>query len=346
MSWTIPQLPRAARRRLQRMARKSRDAQEVRRALAVLRRSEGYSVTDVSVLLSAARSSIYRWLAWFWEGGVEGLRSRRGGRARSTVSERVVSLLGELLKKSPQALNYLRTRWSSGLLAKELGRQLGVPIHASTIRRLLPRMGYRWRRARPFLFKRDPRKRERLEAIDQALSRRDRREAVFFADEVDIDLNPKIGFGWRKKGHQDVVPTPGTNEKQFLAGALHAHTGSVIWVEGANKRSELFVALLKALRRTYRGFRKLVLIVDNSIIHKSRETRSFLADNPKFVLLFQPTYHPWVNRIERLWKALHETVTLNHRWPSMEALIRAVRRFIEVAQPFPGAGHGVVTLDA
>ena len=31
--------------------------------------------------------------------------------------------------------------------------------------------------------------------------------------------------------------------------------------------------------------------------------------NPKFIVLFQPVYSPWVNQIERLWHALHETIS-------------------------------------
>ena len=40
-------------------------------------------------------------------------------------------------------------------------------------------------------------------------------------------------------------------------------------------------------------------------------------DNPKFESVFQPIYHPWVNVIERLWKAMHDTVTRNHRYQNM-----------------------------
>ena len=34
-------------------------------------------------------------------------------------------------------------------------------------------------------------------------------------------------------------------------------------------------------------------------------------------LLFRPACHPWVNRIERLWEQLHDTVTRNHRQPTL-----------------------------
>ena len=49
----------------------------------------------------------------------------------------------------------------------------------------------------------------------------------------DREINPRIGHGWRRRGRrrQEAVPTPGQNQKHYLAGALHAHTGSLVWVE-------------------------------------------------------------------------------------------------------------------
>ncbi|MGH8701297.1 MAG: winged helix-turn-helix domain-containing protein, partial [Burkholderiales bacterium] len=91
-------------------------------------------------------------------------------------------------------MGYLRSTWSSELLVLEVVRQSGVTIHASTLRRLLPRLAYGWRRARPTLCLRDPRKSERLSAIEQVLSERRPAVAVFYVDEADIDLNPRIGF--------------------------------------------------------------------------------------------------------------------------------------------------------
>ena len=84
-----------------------------------------------------------------------------------------------------------------------------------------------------------------------------------------------------------------------------------------------------------------MLVVDNYIIHKSSTTQRWLAKHPKFELLSQPVYHPWVNVIERLWKTLHDTVTRNHQHPSMKALLDAVRRFMEVCQPWPGSPHAL-----
>lgn len=173
------------------------------------------------------------------------------------------------------------------------------------------------------------------------LSQCSHQHPVFFEDEVDIHLNPKIGTDWMPRGHQRRVVTPGQNAKHYLAGALHATTGRVLYVSGQSKDSGLFIALLSKLRRTYRQAKSITLVVDNYIIHKSRKTQRWLADNPKFRVVFQPVYSPWVNRIERLWHALHETITRNHRCKTMWQLLGRVRHFMDTISSFPGSTHGI-----
>ena len=52
------------------------------------------------------------------------------------------------------------------------------------------------------------------------------------------------------------------------------------------------IDLLYRLKRLYRRARRIVLVVDNVIVHKSSITRQWLANNPKFELLLQHS-HPW-----------------------------------------------------
>ena len=344
METSIAKLRRPQRRRLLRVVRKPSDREHARRALAILQLAEGVTVTAVAERLCAARSTVQRWREAFLCYGEEGLKSRPRGRAVSTVTDAVVKLVMVLLGKKPQAFGYLSSRWTSELLAMVTHERLGVKVHSSTIRRLLPRLGMRWRRARPTLCIKDPRKAERLAAIEKALAGCSADTPVFYVDEVDIDLNPRIGSAWMPKGKQEAVPTPGKNVKRYLAGALHAQTGHVLWFERERKCSHLFIGLLELLKRHYRRAKKLVLVLDNYIIHKSHKVRAWLAQNPKFELLFQPAYHPWVNHIERLWKALHDTVTRNHRCRSMEELMALVHQFMYAADPFPGNAHRVARL--
>ena len=340
MEDSVLQIPRAVRRRLKRLAQKP--SEHGRRAHAILLLWETNNwVAEVARRLYAARSSVQRWRALYEEFGEYGLRPLDRGRSEWKACDEVLATLAALVDSSPEDHGYLRSRWSSELLAMELQRQTGIEVHATTVRRWLKRLGFGYRRARPTLCIRDPNKSQRMRAIARALADEDPHTEVFFCDEADVDLNPRIGLAWMARGSQSAIPTPGKNQKHYLAGALHARTGKVVWVEGERKNSLLFIHLLYQLKRTYRRARRVVLILDNYIIHKSYITRRWLANNPKFKLLFQPAYHPWVNDIERLWKTLHDTVTRNHRHPSMKKLLRAVRRFLEVCQPWPGNGHAL-----
>jgi transposase len=345
MGRSVVRIPRPVRRRLRRVVQKAADSLHGRRAHAILLlRETGGNVSQVADLMCAARSSVNRWRGLFEEFGEDGLMPQARGRTDYKSSDKLLSALASLLETPPQTYRYLRSRWSSELLARKLAARTGVVVHATTIRRWLARLDYRWRRARPTLFKRDPRKSERMRAIQAALARNVRGTEVLYVDEVDIDLNPKLGPAWTRRGQQRAVPTPGKNEKRYIAGALHARTGRIHWCSGLSKRTDLFLSLLEQLRTSYRKARRIIVILDNYRIHKSRASRAWIQHNPKFKLLFQPVYHPWVNVIERVWRQLHETVTRNHRFASMSGLMEAVNAFLRCAQPFPGADYASAKL--
>jgi len=80
--------------------------------------------------------------------------------------------------------------------------------------------------------------------------------------------------------------------------------------------------------RDYRG-QKIVLVVDNFIIHHSQKTRKFhrtVCGSTYPVAL--PTYSPRLNLIELLWKHLRRKVTHNHLFKNhLENLSTPFARF-------------------
>ena len=92
---------------------------------------------------------------------------------------------------------------------------------------------------------------------------------MFYEDEVDIHL--KLGADWMLRAKQKKVMTPGQNRKHYIAGALHARTGNVTYVASDSKDTDLFLSLLKTLKRTYWRAKSITLTLDNYIIHKSKK---------------------------------------------------------------------------
>ncbi|EPN2807631.1 IS630 family transposase [Serratia marcescens] len=337
----IALIPRDERRLMQKAIHKTRDKNHARRLTAMLMLQRGDSVSYVARTLCCALSSMGRWINWFTLYGMDGLISLRPGRESIWPFEQIYVLLKQLVSRSPGDFGYQRSRWSTELLTIKINEITGCKLPPGTIRRWQPVAGLVWRRAAPTLHIRDPHKDEKMAAIRKALDKCSIEHPVFYEDEVDIHLNPKIGADWQVRGLQKRVTTPGQNEIYYLAGALHSGTGKISYVGGNSKASSLFISLLSHLKRTYRRAKTITLIVDNYIIHKSEKTRNWLKANPKFNVIYQPVYSLWVNHVERLWQALHDTIPHNHQCRSMVQLLKKVRHFMKTASPFPGRKHGL-----
>jgi transposase len=126
-----------------------------KRFQAILLRAEGQTVAAVAAVLRCSAASIYAWTAaWRWA-GVAGLREGPHGGGKAKLGPGGEAVLTELLDADPQAWGHQATGWTVPLLCTELGRA-GDAVGARTIRRALPRLGYRWKRPRSVLGRPDP----------------------------------------------------------------------------------------------------------------------------------------------------------------------------------------------
>jgi transposase len=318
--------PRRQWKSLKRISR-IRDGRLRQRYLIVHHRRQGARPRDVAAWLGCDRSTVYRvWKRYCFEGEA-GLVDRREDNGEVKVDEAYLARLRDLVGRSPPDFGWRRPTWTRELLIEQMVREVGARIAPSTMSRALKAIGARHGRPRPVVRCPWPRWRRnrRLKAIQRLIATVPTDEIAFWADEADIDLNPKIGPDWMLTGQQKEVVTPGQNVKRYVAGAMDVRTRLVTWVTGTRKSSELFTWLLWRLWDRHREARVIHLIVDNARIHSSRYTRRTIEGMPvKVVLHFLPPYCPEENPIERVWLDLHANVTRNHRCPTIQALVREV----------------------
>lgn len=292
----------------------------------------GESPADIHRILGCSRSQVYRVAARFLENGLAGLVDRRQENGESKVDEAYVACVLTAVEGSPKEHGYERPTWTQELFVLVAARETGVKVSTSTMCRLLRRLGVRHGRPKP---KVDcpwskARKTRRLNEIRHLVESLSAGEEVVYVDEVDIHLNPKIGDDWMLRGQQKEVLTPGKNEKRYLAGALNAATGRVDWVEGVRKTSQLFIALVDHLAGRSRKAKTIHLVLDNFRIHSSKAVEAASARwGSRVVLHFLPPYCPDHNRIERMWKDLHDNVTRNHTCKTMDELMLYVNNYLK-----------------
>ena len=327
----IPRLERAARRRLISRAKKARDPNTALRFLMISKLGQGLSRHQVARDLACAPSTVVKAAQRFVMAGEEGLLDQRVFNGAPKVDLNFREELKRVLHSVPTDFGWLRTNWTRELLSLELADR-GLPhVSACTMGRALSAIGARLGMPKPtVLCPWDAARRKRVLAKLRHLAKyASKAEPVFYEDEMDVHLNPKIGRDWMLKGERRYVVTPGQNKKRFVAGALNAKTKKLTWVDAPTKASDIFMKLVWKLATEYRSARRIHLIVDNYIIHSSKRTKRFLAQfGDRVVLHFLPPYCPDDNRIERVWLDLHATVTRNHRCKTIGELMVQVVAFM------------------
>lgn len=313
-----------------------------RNILIILACAQGHGVGELAALFGCSTVTVWRVKKKFLAGGLTALRDQRRTRSPTKASRQTARLLVKLVRASPADFGLPRPTWTRRLLAEELCKLSGVRLSVTSVGRVLARVGARWNRPCPVVscpWPEDKRK-KRLQEIQVMLANLPRREIALFEDEVDIHLNPKIGFDWMMRGEQKQVITPGQNIKRHLAGALEPESGRLLRVRGERKDSALFCTLLREIVRTWRSCRRIHLILDNYSAHKSRATQECLAGlGGKVRLHFLPPYCPRANKIELVWLHLHQNVTRNHSCQSIEELLDRAEQYLSRRSQQAAAGH-------
>src|SRR5947209_1782673 len=322
----------AVKERILKGLRRCRGAGDKARYLVIVNLLNGRSVAEVVEILRMHNTTAYRVSKRFQAYGEAGLHDGRAVIGADKLDEDYSSKLDRVVRGTPPQYGWRRPTWTRELLVETMVRLTGRRIHVATMSRALaqikarrgrprPRVGCPWHPAAK------TRRWNRLALLRATLPRG---EAAFYADEVDIHLNPKVGLDWMGRGQQKDVDTPGQNQKRYVAGAWDVGSHRLIWVEGERKTSYLFLDLLDRLRKTYPAATCLHLVLDNYRIHQSEiveaALRGYLAGTIK--LPFLPPYGPDPNRIERVWQDLHAHVTRNHRCADMRALMQEVRYYL------------------
>jgi len=202
----------------------------------------------------------------------------------------------------------------------------------SGVWRLLDRLGLRLRSARVQQFSPDPDYADKLIDLEMALweaHRYPRSVVAVFLDEMGFSRWPDPAPDWA--GEPPVADRRGASNGLWrLIGGLNALTGQVSYLDnyiiGRAKVTEFYEQLVASYPRA----RRLYVIQDNWSIHTHPEVLGALGAWPQVEPVWLPTYAPWLNPIEKLWRWLRQDVLKMHRWAEDWWTVRGrVRSFLE-----------------
>jgi transposase len=124
-----------------------------------------------------------------------------------------------------------------------------------------------------------------------------------------------------------MVPTPGQPTKHYGIGAVNYHTGETVVLFRRHKRRKEIAELLQALLEKHPEG-TVYVAWDNATTHEDADVEAVVRGAAgRLVLLYLPTYSPWLNPIEMLWRHFRREVTHCELFESVKALLAAAQDF-------------------
>lgn len=162
--------------------------------------------------------------------------------------------------------------------------------------------------------------------------KRDHLEAdadFYYADEFNVSWLPTLKALWSPVGQQVMVPTPGQPTRHYGIGAVNYHSGQTVVMIGKHKNREQIALLLHQLLDLHPS-RRVYVAWDNAQTHSGGIVEQIVREAAgRLVLLYLPTYSPWLNPIEMLWRHFRREVTHCELFASVKDLLEATSHFFD-----------------
>ena len=126
-----------------------------------------------------------------------------------------------------------------------------------------------------------------------------------------------------------MIPTPGQPTKPYGIGAVNDYTGETEVIFRRHKRRREIAELLQRLLDKH-PTGTIYIAWDNASTHEDDEVEAVVRSAAgHLVLLYLPTYSPWLNPIEMLWRHFRREVTHCELFQTVKLLLDAAQRFFD-----------------
>ena len=204
----------------------------------------------------------------------------------------------------------------------------------TTVWRTLRRCGLVYKRGRRHVHSPDPAYDPKLQRVATITwySRQAPQQIVrLYQDEVTYYRKASVATAYAVGGADQPRAEQGwgRNTSRRIAGCLDATTGQLLSWQRAHFDATTLLRFYQALEQAYPHAEQLFLIQDNWPCHTAHEVLEGLRGS-KITLVPLPTYAPWTNPIEKVWRKLAQEVLHLHPWgDAWDQLQAAVQRWLD-----------------
>ena len=141
----------------------------------------------------------------------------------------------------------------------------------------------------------------------------------------------QMGFyRWPEPAPVPMALSGGGNNRQWrLIGTLNAIDGQVDFLDNYIVGRKQVIQMYNRIDEHYQAYEHIFVAQDNWSIHQHPDVEAALKNFPKIEPVWLPTYSPWLNPIEKLWRWMRMTVLKMHRLAEdWHELLKRVHAFL------------------
>ena len=198
-----------------------------------------------------------------------------------------------------------------------------------------------YKRGRRYLHSPDPAYDQKVAAVAQARAAAQAepdRFVVVYQDELTFYRRPTVAQAYAPQGRDAPRARQGlrANTASRLAGCLNVKTGQLFVWQRAHFDRHTLIRYYRDLEAAYPAVEQIYLVQDNWPVHFHPEVVTALRAS-RITCLPLPTYAPWTNPIEKVWRKLYQEVLHLHpfvdRWDELKQAV--IQWYEQFAGPSP-----------
>lgn len=126
-----------------------------------------------------------------------------------------------------------------------------------------------------------------------------------------------------------MISTPHQPKKHYGIGGVNYHTGETVVIFRRRKRRLQIAEFLQHLLNAHPQ-ETIYVTWDNVNTHQDDEVEAIVRSAAgRLVLMYLPTYSPWLNPIEMLWRHFRREVTHCELFETVKLLLQASKDFFD-----------------
>ena len=153
-----------------------------------------------------------------------------------------------------------------------------------------------------------------MDQIRQASVSQPEEIITVYQDECSFYRQPTQGWLWHSMGRRQPKMrwSNKANTLVRVAGALNPVSGQLHYLMAPKIRTTVLSRFLLGLAKEYPRAKRIYVVMDNWPVHFNPKVLEKLKADPRIELVRLPTYAPWLNPIEKLWRLLRQKLTHAH----------------------------------